>query len=430
MITRTIKNLWFHFCADSLFRNSIYLILSTAVVSGFGFFFWIICSRLYSPHDVGLATSLIAAMSLMSILSTLGFNNVIIRFLATSDNQNEQLSTAFTITGILSIVTGLGFLVWGYVTNNTILETPHITLLILVFILCVFSSTLSTLLESAFIAHRIAKYILVKNTVMSILKIAVLPIAVSVGFIGIFISITISTIISVLIGFLIFIALFKFRMSLRISTKVIRQTGHFAISNYTANLFGMLPATLLPLIVVSRLGTEEAAFFYMPMMIVTLLNIIPTATAQSLFAEVSHNEMKLMKHLKDAAKHLFLILIPSAIIVLLLGKTILSVFGQEYVQAGSLPLIVLTIGSIVAAINYLGNTLLNIKKLTRKYTLMNAISALSIVILAFILAPRGLFALSTSILIGQVITLFFYFAINWKLLVHEGIIPSRNKIVI
>ena len=49
-----IKKIYNHFMNDSLYRNSIYLILSTAVMGGFGFIFWIIAARLFTLEQIGL----------------------------------------------------------------------------------------------------------------------------------------------------------------------------------------------------------------------------------------------------------------------------------------------------------------------------------------------------------------------------------------
>lgn len=63
-----------HVMSDSLYRNSIYLMLSTLIMSFFGFIFWMVASRLYDAGDIGLATGLISVMGLIVGLSVLGLN--------------------------------------------------------------------------------------------------------------------------------------------------------------------------------------------------------------------------------------------------------------------------------------------------------------------------------------------------------------------
>ena len=45
--------------SDSLYKNSIYLMVSTGIMAVFGFVFWMIASRLYSTVDIGLGTTII-----------------------------------------------------------------------------------------------------------------------------------------------------------------------------------------------------------------------------------------------------------------------------------------------------------------------------------------------------------------------------------
>ena len=67
--------------SDPLFKNAYFLMFSSLTSAVSGFFFWLIAARFYSTEDVGLATAIIAAMSLISMLSLLGFDISLVRFL-------------------------------------------------------------------------------------------------------------------------------------------------------------------------------------------------------------------------------------------------------------------------------------------------------------------------------------------------------------
>ncbi|GAH42108.1 unnamed protein product [marine sediment metagenome] len=56
---KTISKLYNYLPNDSLYRNSIYLMLSTRVMAVFGLFFWIINARLYSSEQVEIVATLI-----------------------------------------------------------------------------------------------------------------------------------------------------------------------------------------------------------------------------------------------------------------------------------------------------------------------------------------------------------------------------------
>jgi len=68
-----------------LYSNAFYLMLNTGVMALFGLFFWIVVVRFYTEAEVGLGSAIISAMSLLSIISLVGLNVSLVRFLPHSD---------------------------------------------------------------------------------------------------------------------------------------------------------------------------------------------------------------------------------------------------------------------------------------------------------------------------------------------------------
>ena len=67
--------------SNPLFKNAYFLMFSSLTSAGSGFFFWLIAARFYSTADIGLASAIISAMGLISMLSLLGFDISLVRFL-------------------------------------------------------------------------------------------------------------------------------------------------------------------------------------------------------------------------------------------------------------------------------------------------------------------------------------------------------------
>ncbi len=65
---------------NPLYRNSIFLMLSSTVGAGTGFIFWIIAARLYSTEDVGLSSAIVSVMRLLMLLSFVGLDIGLIRY--------------------------------------------------------------------------------------------------------------------------------------------------------------------------------------------------------------------------------------------------------------------------------------------------------------------------------------------------------------
>ena len=89
---------------DSLYSNSLFLMISTGVMSVFGFVFWIICARLFTAEEVGLATTIISVMGLITSFSLLGLGTGLIRYLPNSERKNDKINTCFTLVGVVSVI--------------------------------------------------------------------------------------------------------------------------------------------------------------------------------------------------------------------------------------------------------------------------------------------------------------------------------------
>ena len=86
-----IKEGLFNLLKISLYRNAIYLMLNSAMYALTGFFFWIVAARLYPAEVVGLASSTIAAIGLLSLLSTLGLDYGLLRFLPAAGDEAREI---------------------------------------------------------------------------------------------------------------------------------------------------------------------------------------------------------------------------------------------------------------------------------------------------------------------------------------------------
>src|SRR6478736_4414991 len=59
---------------DKIVRNSLLLMIASGLMGVFGFVFWLVVARLYSPAQVGAASSLISAVNLIAYLSLVGLD--------------------------------------------------------------------------------------------------------------------------------------------------------------------------------------------------------------------------------------------------------------------------------------------------------------------------------------------------------------------
>jgi O-antigen/teichoic acid export membrane protein len=156
---------------DPLYRNSLFLMVNTAVTTGIGFIFWMVVARYYTEYEVGLAAAIISAINLLSLISSLGMDVALIRFLARAKDPVNMINSCFTICGIVAlVVTGIflaGLDLWSPATEF-VRENIRFLLAFILFTIC---WPISGLMASVFIAKRRAEFVLAKSTIFSLLKI-------------------------------------------------------------------------------------------------------------------------------------------------------------------------------------------------------------------------------------------------------------------
>ena len=150
------------------------------------------------------------------------------------------------------------------------------------------------------------------------------------------------------------------------------------------------------------------AYFYLDMMIVSLLYIIPMATSQSLFAEGSYSEKELKIQLKKAIKIISIIIIPAIIVTFLFGNYILLAFGKEYSYEGFILLKLLSISGIFISINAIGSAILNIKQKIKLMILLSLVNAFVILSLSVFFIKMDLFGVGIGWTVGYGATALIY----------------------
>jgi len=349
--------------ATPLYGNAFYLMLNTAVISLLGFFFWMIVARFYTEAEVGFSSAIISAISLLAIISLVGLNVSLVRFLPHSEKPQELINSCYTLGGLLSLVlagvflVGLGF--WSpalvFVRQSVIFASAFIIFTIL--------WTLSAMVDATFVAERRAGFVLSKNTIFSVLKLF-LPLL----FVSSFHAFGIVASWGIAIAVALAVSVFRFLPRVQDSYKpvptlrlsLLKDMWRYSIGNYLANLFMIGLPFILPLMVVNLLAAEQNAYFYVGWMIAGLLFAIPVAVSQSLLAEGSHFEDKLKENVARSLKFTYLLLIPAVIVLILVGKWLLLVFGQSY-SANALHLLwVLSLSALPAALSYLYTGILQV----------------------------------------------------------------------
>ena len=390
----------------SFYRNAVYLMLTSGAYALTGFFFWAVAAKLYPAEGVGFAAAAISAIGLLALLSTLGLDYGLIRFLPNSgEKTNEMLNSCFTLSGLVSVALAIIFLAGLSLWSPALLFVRQNPIFLIAFLVFTAVSTFRTFTERTFVAKRRADFALAQGIIFGLLRfIPLVALAPFFHTFGIFASWGIALGVAVAVGipFLLPRIQAGYHPVPAVNRQVIADMMRFSFTNYAANLFWAIPILGLPLMVVNLLGAESNAYFYIGWTLGYLLFSIPITISLSLFAEGSHNEAKLAGEVRRSLKFM-LLLIPVIIMVFLLGDKILLLFGKAYSENATELLRILAVSSIPVGLNHIYFTMRRVQKRMKGVVGLSAFIAVITMVLSYLLLPRmGILGVGVAWLIPQI----------------------------
>lgn len=313
---------------DHLYRNTLFMALCSVFNAACGFFFWMIAARLYTVEEVGLATALISSLGLAILFSRLGFDYSIIRFFS-SEDRGRIVGTSLLLTTAAFVVAGMIYIqMLPHLSPSIIfLKIPCYTL---AFLLIGVLFSIASTIGNAFIADRKADHYFLINLFMALRIPALVPLA-SFGILGIFGSVGLGYLIASLTGLII---LHRNIVAIRayVDLDFIRRSFRFSSWNYISSIISVAPTLVIPIMVLNTLGESEAAKYYIAFALGNIIMIIPNSLGTSLFVEGSHGEGLKENILRTWAATLGL-LVPSILVLFLIGDKLLGMLRWEYVEA-------------------------------------------------------------------------------------------------
>ncbi len=350
---------------ESFYRNSISLILNFFIVAFIGFIFWIICARTISSQDIGIATAIISAVTLITGFSRLGMDIGLIRFFYQSWEKEKLFNSVLSVTLISSILISVIFIIVIKYISPSLVFLQQQYIYIILFITFVVLTQFNYLQNTLLLAIKRAEIQLIQN-LFTIIRLPVIIIIAFLGIIGIIVSIELSILLSFIIGLYIIYKYglkFKFEINLDILNRIIP----YSIGNYFADFIFALPQTLIPIILLNKVGAKEAGYFYIAFTIASMLFSIPNSICNALFVEGSNNA-SIKDTILKSIKAIIVILIPALIVILLFGDKILLLFGSEYSDNSYRLLLLISISSLLSCVM---SIYISIKKIQKDVLIIN-----------------------------------------------------------
>jgi O-antigen/teichoic acid export membrane protein len=383
-----------------------------------GMVFWVLAARTITAEEVGLATAVISAATLIASLSRLGMDEGMVRYFPQTENKKDLYSMVVVITTLLSLILTAIFLI------NLNFFSPALIFLrekwfLLAFTAYVIIYSLSLSQNTALIAMRKSYLYFLKDLLLG-LRIPVLFLIIMAGVLGVISSISLTFLISVVFGAYI---LHKCGISFKPRPDIgpVRNILGFSLGNYISGLPAIVYATVIPIMIINTLGAEQNAYFYIAYSISGLLFMIPNAISGTLFVEGSH-DLPLKENTIKSIKFALLLLIPSVMFIVLFGDKLLMFFNKEYSVNSFEILRLLSISSIFGMVCSIYSSIKKIQKDIKMVNYINfALSALILGLGYIFMIKYGLIGLGYAWLFSNLIVCVF---VMWMALRREKIFGS------
>jgi len=382
---KTFKEQIFTLSNTFLFKNASYLIATQGVVTILGLLFWVIAARFYPSKEVGLGSALIAAIMLIPILSGLGFETGIVRFLPDEADKSGMVNTCLSITILSSLAIASILIITLPIWSPSLLCIYDNKLLIFTFLLFAVTSALLHMQRGVFQAYRNTKYIFIQDASFSIAKLILVIFLTAFGAWGIFFASGIGSFIALAISIIFLIRDFNHRLTFTIEREMVKKMFNFSVGNHIGWAIGALPPQILPLMVIGLLGADMTAYFRIAWSVSAIIMTVVGNICASLFIEGSYEEEKLRTNVITASKFIFGFIIPTVIALLIFADKVLLLFGQAYSQNATDLLRLLVIGSIITPIPSVYLTIKRVQKQIKTIIYISLIGTILTLALSYIL---------------------------------------------
>ena len=164
-----------------------------------------------------------------------------------------------------------------------------------------------------------------------------------------------------------------------------RALAGYAAGEYTTGLMAYLVPLALPLIIVAKLGTEQNAYFAVPWVISTALNMLIWNIAASLVVEAATDEESTRTLARRSLK-LSLVVAGGGAVVLLLGAPLLlRIFGTAYAEQGEDLLRLMALAAPATAVTTLYTSVARVRRQVGRVVAVQAAIAVLISALTLLL---------------------------------------------
>ena len=400
-----------------LFTNAGYLWGVTLVAALTGFLFWGLAARLYSPEEVGTASAVISAVTLLAGIATLGMGAGLVRFLPGARQPRRLLNTAFTFNALAALLVAGIYLAGMPLWSPSLAGLRGNGLYVAGFLTFAVATTLGGVLQMAFVARRRAGYTLAQTSVVNVGRLLLVVPLTGLGAAGLTGSVAIGFLVATALSLVFFLPKVEvgYRPRPEFSWRDLAPILPYSAGNYLAGLLTQTPQLLLPLLILELLGPASGGYAYIAWMLGAVLVSPGLALASSAFAEGANAPASLEAVLSRSRAAGLALTGAGALVVALGAPWLLRLFGAEYAAEATALLRWLAAAAPLVVLARLYFTRLQVQKRIGEMILLSGVIAALTLGLAAALVPRhGITANGVGWLLGNGLVATLAVARMWR----------------
>jgi len=342
-------------------KQAAFLVTSSYVLSGFGFVFWAVATRITDPISLGFAATTISLASSVSSFSLLGCEFGIIRFLPTARNPRKLETQVLLLFPVVAIA--------GSCLIALILGGLYIVPLDRYFAFLILISSLSatsTVLDAIFTAVRDNRYGVLRALGFSVAKLVLLPLFAVYGGIGVVLAYSIGLV----AGIGVVLPALRRISAVENPTSNLEPTFRSILAFSGLNFAFVIGFTsvdrVAPLLILVSLGPAFASYYYVSSLISQVLFYIPESFSRAVFAEGALSEHRFGRLFRRALARTLVVLVPVVLAAPFLSGTFLMILGGAPYKAHGLLLTLFLVSVLPSGIIIFFRAYFNALQLPRK----------------------------------------------------------------
>lgn len=397
------------FGAKRLYRDAGSMATSTVANAVLGMAFWAIAAKLFPPEQLGVMTAVLAVIVAAGVVLASGIGDAYTAVLpAVGPARPRVYRRGQRVFIVLALITGFGCALVTTLSLKEVHNSAGVGILVALGVV-VFSAL--TLQGTTLIALGRARLLPVVTIVVSVLKIALLPIAaITIAWHSVELAFVISAAVVVFALQPVIRRVISTGKELPVTaslpeSRAVREFNRLVVQTMTASTLSLGLITITPFLVTLYAGPREGALFALSLPIVQTLDFISAAMGVSLVVHASSAP----EQANAMARHIMIrssaLVVVGSVLLIAVVPVVLPLLNPQYGQMAPTAVIsVLCLGSVIRVVYTVWSCLQKSRRNLKVPLILNFITAA--VLLAIMPALAGAYGAlggAIAVLIPQVI---------------------------